>query len=152
MVILAKFYRVASAWKIDKHNKITLTRIRLPAAKLPCHEYSLWLVSYSICLAEICKAIFLLKQLNEIGPWCVWLFVWQKLYNVKSCIPYYFDTIKIQRVLYSSWMNFCLSMIGQEYFGPGMPILSNQLMRTPSFVYNMVLDFDGSKKSLLRKQ
>ena len=39
-IIWAEFHRAASAQKLAKHNKIMLSRIRLPA-KLPYHMYNL---------------------------------------------------------------------------------------------------------------
>ena len=41
---LAQFHRAAKISKLAEHNKITLTRIRLPA-KTPCDTYNLRLVS-----------------------------------------------------------------------------------------------------------
>ena len=40
----AQFHRAAKISKLAEHNKITLTRIRLPA-KTPCDMYNLRLVS-----------------------------------------------------------------------------------------------------------
>ena len=45
------FIELLKAQKVAKHNKIVLTRIRLPA-KLPCHRYISWVVSCSFLLSR----------------------------------------------------------------------------------------------------
>ena len=48
----AQLHRAALKHKSSyKHNKITLTRIKLPA-KLTCHKYNFWLVSCSFLLSR----------------------------------------------------------------------------------------------------
>ncbi len=64
----AQFHRVASAHKFAKHNRMLLTKIRLPA-KLPCHVYNLWLVSCSFLLSrKLLSIIFCLSSSMKLGP------------------------------------------------------------------------------------
>ena len=69
----ARFHTAASAQKVAKHNtnmrnKIMLSRIRLPALKLPCHRCNLLLVSCSLLLSrQLLSNVFCLSSSMKLG-------------------------------------------------------------------------------------